>query len=58
MAKANDAIKAAERADSLKSAAVDKEMSVKNLKTDEKFAELKKKSATDKSRIRQLNMQR
>lgn len=48
MAKANDAIKAAERADSLKSAAVDKEMSVKNLKTDEKFAELKKKSATDK----------
>ena len=48
MAKANDAIKAAERADSLKSAAVDKEMSVKNLKTDEKFAELKKMSATDK----------
>ena len=48
MAKANDAIKAAERADSLKSAAVDKEMSVKNLKTDEKSAELKKKSATDK----------
>ena len=45
MAKANDAIKAAERADSLKSAAVDKEMSVKNLKTDEKSAELKKKSA-------------
>lgn len=58
MAKANDAIKAAERADSLKSAAVDKEMSVKNLKTDEKSAELKKKSATDKSGIRQLNMQR
>ena len=50
MAKANDAIKAAERADSLKSAAVDKEMSVKNLKTDEKSAELKKKSATDKKR--------
>ena len=50
MAKANDAIKAAERADSLKSAAVDKEMSVKNLKTDEKTAELKKKSATDKKR--------
>ena len=48
MAKANDAIKAAERADSLKSAAVDKELSVKNLKTDEKSAELKKKSATDK----------
>ena len=48
MAKANDAIKAAERADSLKSAAVDKEISVKNLKADEKFAELKKKSATDK----------
>lgn len=48
MAKANDAIKAAERADSLKSAAVDKEMSVKNLKADEKSAELKKKSATDK----------
>ena len=48
MAKANDAIKAAERADSLKSAAVDKEMSIKNLKTDEKSAELKKKSATDK----------
>ena len=48
MAKANDAIKAAERADSLKSAAVDKEMSVKNLKTDDKSAELKKKSATDK----------
>ena len=48
MAKANDAIKAAERADSLKSPAVDKEMSVKNLKTDEKSAELKKKSATDK----------
>lgn len=48
MAKANDAIKAAERADSLKSAAIDKEMSVKNLKTDEKSAELKKKSATDK----------
>lgn len=48
MAKANDAIKAAERADSLKSAAVDKEMSVKNLKTDEKSAELKKKSTTDK----------
>lgn len=48
MAKANDAIKAAERADSLKSAAVDKEISVKNLKTDEKSAELKKKSATDK----------
>lgn len=42
MAKANDAIKAAERADSLKSAAVDKEMSVKNLKTDEKSAELKR----------------
>ena len=58
MAKANDAIKAAERADSLKSAAVDKEISVKNLKADEKSAELKKKSATDKSRIRQLNMQR
>lgn len=50
MAKANDAIKAAERADSLKSAAVDKELSVKNLKTDEKSAELKKKSATDKKR--------
>lgn len=50
MAKANDAIKAAERADSLKSAAVDKEKSVKNLKTDEKSAELKKKSATDKKR--------
>ena len=50
MGKANDAIKAAERADSLKSAAVDKEMSVKNLKTDEKSAELKKKSATDKKR--------
>ena len=50
MAKANDAIKAAERADSLKSAAVEKEMSVKNLKTDEKSAELKKKSATDKKR--------
>ena len=50
MAKAHDAIKAAERADSLKSAAVDKEMSVKNLKTDEKSAELKKKSATDKKR--------
>lgn len=48
MAKANDAIKAAERADSLKSVAVDKEMSVKNLKADEKSAELKKKSATDK----------
>lgn len=48
MAKANDAIKAAERADSLKSAAVDKELSVKNLKTDEKSAELKKKSATVK----------
>lgn len=48
MAKANDAIKAAERADSLKSAAVDKEMSVKNLKADEKSAELKKKSVTDK----------
>lgn len=48
MAKANDAIKAAERADSLKSAAVDKEMSVKNLKADEKSAELKKKSAIDK----------
>lgn len=48
MAKANDAIKAAERADSLKSAAVDKEISVKNLKADEKSAELKKKSATDK----------
>lgn len=48
MAKANDAITAAERADSLKSAAVDKEMSVKNLKADEKSAELKKKSATDK----------
>lgn len=48
MAKANDAIKAAERADSLKSAAVDKEISVKNLKVDEKSAELKKKSATDK----------
>lgn len=48
MAKANDAIKAAERADSLKSAAVDKDMSVKNLKADEKSAELKKKSATDK----------
>lgn len=48
MAKANDAIKAAEKADSLKSAAVDKEMSVKNLKADEKSAELKKKSATDK----------
>lgn len=48
MAKANDAIKAAERADSLKSAAVDKEKSVKNLKADEKSAELKKKSATDK----------
>lgn len=48
MAKANDAIKAAERADSLKSAAVDKEMSVKDLKADEKSAEHKKKSATDK----------
>lgn len=48
MAKANDAIKAAKRADSLKSAAVDKEISVKNLKADEKSAELKKKSATDK----------
>lgn len=48
MAKANEAVKAAERADSLKSAAVDKEMSVKNLKADEKSAELKKKSATDK----------
>ena len=48
MAKANDAIKAAERADSLKSAAVDKEISVKNLKADEKSAELKKMSATDK----------
>ena len=48
MAKANDAIKAAERADSLKSAAVDKEMSAKNLKADDKSAELKKKSATDK----------
>lgn len=48
MAKANDAIKAAERADSLKSAAVDKQISVKNLKADEKSAELKKKSATDK----------
>lgn len=48
MAKANDAIKAAERADSLKSAAVDKEISVKNLKADEKSAELKKKSVTDK----------
>lgn len=48
MAKANDAIKAAERADSLKSAAVDKEISVKNMKADEKSAELKKKSATDK----------
>ena len=48
MAKANDAIKAAERDDSLKSAAVDKEISVKNLKADEKSAELKKKSATDK----------
>lgn len=48
MAKANDAIKAAEKADSLKSAAVDKEISVKNLKADEKSAELKKKSATDK----------
>lgn len=48
MAKANDAIKAAERADSLKSAAVDKEKSAKNLKADEKSAELKKKSATDK----------
>lgn len=46
MAKANDAIKAA--ADSLKSAAVDKEISVKNLKADEKSAELKKKSAIDK----------
>ena len=50
MAKANDAIKAAERADLLKSAAVDKEISVKNLKADEKSAELKKKSATDKKR--------
>lgn len=50
MAKANDAIKDAERADSLKSAAVDKEISVKNLKADEKSAELKKKSATDKKR--------
>lgn len=48
MAKANDAIKAAERADSLKSAVVDKEKSVKNLNADEKSAELKKKSATDK----------
>lgn len=50
MAKANDAIMAAERADSLKSAAEDKEISVKNLKADEKSAELKKKSATDKKR--------
>lgn len=50
MAKANDAIKAAERADSLKSAAVDKEISVKKLKADEKSAELKKMSATDKKR--------
>ena len=50
MAKANDAIMAAEGADSLKSAAVDKEISVKNLKADEKSAELKKKSATDKKR--------
>lgn len=48
MAKANDAIKAAERADSLKSAAVEKERSAKNLKADDKSAELKKKSATDK----------
>ena len=48
MAKANDANNAAERADSLKSAAVDKEISVKNLKADEKSAELKKKSAIDK----------
>lgn len=48
MAKANDAIKAAERADSLKSAAVDKEISVKNLKAAEMSAELKKKSAIDK----------
>ena len=50
MAKANDAIKAAERADSLKSksAAVEKEMSAKNLKADKKLAELAKKSATDK----------
>lgn len=48
MAKANEAVKAAERADSIKSAAVDKEMSVKNLKADEKSAELKKKSVTDK----------
>ena len=50
MAKANDAIKAAERADSLKSksAALEKEMSAKNLKADKKLAELAKKSATDK----------
>lgn len=48
MAKANEAVKAAERADSLKSAAVEKERSAKNLKADEKSAELKKKSATDK----------
>lgn len=48
MAKANEAVKAAERADSLKSAAVDKEMSAKNLKVDKKSAELVKKSATDK----------
>lgn len=48
MAKANEAVKAAERADSLKSAAVDKEMSAKNLKADKKSAELVKKSATDK----------
>lgn len=48
MAKANEAVKAAERADSIKSAAVDKEMSVKDLKADEKSAELKKKSVTDK----------
>ena len=48
MAKANEAVKAAERADSLKSAAVDKEMAAKNLKADKKSAELKKKSETDK----------
>lgn len=48
MAKANEAVKAAERADSLKSAAVEKERSAKNLKADDKSAELKKKSATDK----------
>lgn len=48
MAKANEAVKAAERADSLKSAAVEKERSAKNLKADKKSTELVKKSATDK----------